>query len=776
MTSRAVRLIGRFFFLYAFGIVAVLATMPAHVARADNRAPLNGAEIDAKSLCGNDRRGAIWFTNSSNYYSNSVTVSSDQTSVEVYIRGSVYSCAQTPVAHTGATDIVPQGANAWRLTDLQSTELDRGTVSGDYNWSSQGGQVVATLNVQGLATNNIGRSDSQTITIDLYRCFYNYTNSKQGSCYAQTISITVNRAMHTPLYTFDDATCSTTWGWIVDTAQPGYSLAAHVQVDGVTRVWGTANTYRPDVNTSFKGAVGDNHGFSIDISPWVQDAGSHTVEVFTYAIDSSGKTVGGPISIGKKQIQNCYNYDIYPRTKTSSSVITYGQTATIDADLFNNGTTATQYDVPRTVYEFVLPSGTSIDNYISSSSYASKTLKNSDTIQYLEPSLADYGSPGTAGCSQWATHLGIANCTMPGVDGVTNGILSVVAEGGGNWQASGIKDAATTITADDYQVGQTVCRFMAIRTFDANHDQNDMRRRVSKPACVQIGKKPKVQVQGGDLASGGLVQTSVTSTISNGTYGSWGEYLVTALGSVNGTASARGYAGGTASTRMCSVSYLTLVNAPGGSCSESSNTKGMYSAVSNVASRAASLASLFSQTTPLGGQSIDVASHPNGVFSGSGTITVKASAGVGGTIIINAPDADVVVADSIRYTNSTIAKSADIPQVVIIANTITIQSTVSQVDAWLVASGANGTIKTCTDVSDASNLRTTNCTTPLLVDGPVMAKRLLLYRTSGSDKTTLGDPAEVFNLRPDAYLWLQNYLAATPKARTVITKELPPRY
>ena len=166
------------------------------VAYADNREPANDAEGDAKALCISeppDRRGAIWFSNSADYYKDYVYVDSGATSVDIYIRGSVYSCEQDALANTGAVDVDPDGVNSARVTDLADDELQRGSVSGTFNWSTQGGEIKAKFDVTGLATNNIGKDDIETIVVGIYRCFYNYTTDKKGLCYTQNINVTVVR-------------------------------------------------------------------------------------------------------------------------------------------------------------------------------------------------------------------------------------------------------------------------------------------------------------------------------------------------------------------------------------------------------------------------------------------------------------------------------------------------------------------------------------------------------------------------------------------------------
>ncbi|HEU4715637.1 MAG TPA: hypothetical protein VFS14_02290, partial [Candidatus Saccharimonadales bacterium] len=110
--------------------------------------------------------------------------------------------------------------------------------------------------------------------------------------------------------------------------------------------------------------------------------------------------------------------------------------------------------------------------------------------------------------------------------------------------------------------------------------------------------------------------------------------------------------------------------------------------------------------------------------------------------------------------------------VVIIANNINIHGNVRQIDAWLVASG---TINTCNDFT--GNLTSNKCNQPLAVNGPVVTNRLVLNRTAGSGTgAQSGDPAERFNLRPDAFLWAQLQASGNDKAQTVYSTELPPRF
>jgi hypothetical protein len=133
----------------------------------------------------------------------------------------------------------------------------------------------------------------------------------------------------------------------------------------------------------------------------------------------------------------------------------------------------------------------------------------------------------------------------------------------------------------------------------------------------------------------------------------------------------------------------------------------------------------------------------------------------------------VTINGEIKYADSAIGRIQDIPQAVIIARDINIKGDVPRIDAWLVASGI---IDTCDGV--ASNTLTSNkCSTKLEVNGPVVTNRLILDRTAGSDPGEgSGDPAERFNLRPDAHLWALLQSQGSNKAQTVYSVELPPRF
>lgn len=105
-------------------------------------------------------------------------------------------------------------------------------------------------------------------------------------------------------------------------------------------------------------------------------------------------------------------------------------------------------------------------------------------------------------------------------------------------------------------------------------------------SCVIVVKKPKVQIWGGDLWSGGSVISSPSAkkggVFGTGTtFGSWIEYGIFAKYSINGVASGSAFAGGLVkditSVNMCDYSTLSFANTDNhSSCSDGSSI-GNYS-------------------------------------------------------------------------------------------------------------------------------------------------------------------------------------------------------
>jgi hypothetical protein len=397
------------------------------------------------------------------------------------------------------------------------------------------------------------------------------------------------------------------------------------------------------------------------------------------------------------------------------------------------------------------------------------------------PNKAGSGNTGDAPCSFFT---GNTQCTN----------ISSGTEGGG-YAYRETKGYAANGNIGDEPVGTQICYAMSVKR--NAWDKADWRH--SQLSCYTVGKKPKVQVYGGDLivgrgytTGGAKISSNVTTSSSgkSGTYyGSWGEYAILPSGLTVGMASGTGYAGGVGTNNLCnSLSLLTFANATNPTTPTCNNTKiGKYSLTSSSPFDALKTRFVATAGAPTlsGNVNVSVDLQPKTIYSGSGDINLSASSDIpaGKWVVINAPNSNVRINSNITYTNADLTKISDMPQLVIIAKNITIDHDVTNVDAWLLANGtgANGTLNTCDNpdpaIVEPTKLTSTVCAKPLTINGPVISNHLLMYRTGGSGVgADSGTPAEVFNLRPDAYLWAATFSDTDTKARTVLSNELPPRF
>jgi len=417
------------------------------------------------------------------------------------------------------------------------------------------------------------------------------------------------------------------------------------------------------------------------------------------------------------------------------------------------------------------------------------------------PSVSSTGG-GTASNVAWQ----VSRFVVPSTGGVPGASINGTAPqayygNGATNEANGTRNfppgstglPTSSKTTEDLLVGSRVCYALSVRPYTNTNTLNQWYH--SAPSCVVVSKKPKVQVLGSDLIVGrgttttpAAVSNVSTSTSASGNsglrYGSWSEYAIIPSGTVTGMASGAMYVGGTAAGDLCSLSVLTISNNNGTGCqvaqigryvtsSTAPNIAGRFKATSNIGGASVDLKDLASATTySIGGTTLNVSSSQPIASDG---------AGKGKWVVINDPDATVTITSNITYTPGALTKVSDIPQVIIIARNIIIADSVTNVDAWLIASGTgtNGYINTCSSIAagSPSALTSNKCNQKLTINGPVQANKLFMYRTAGSGVgADIGKPAEVFNLRGEAYLWASLHGSSNDRIVTVSTKELPPRF
>lgn len=308
--------------------------------------------------------------------------------------------------------------------------------------------------------------------------------------------------------------------------------------------------------------------------------------------------------------------------------------------------------------------------------------------------------------------------------------------------------------------------------------------------CIIVVKKPKTQIWGGDLFVGksqvggsalaSKIQ-SATSVKSGTTYGSWVEYAASAPSTISGVASGAGLNNGKAVSSVCDYTKLTFTSAGASSCT-ASTLKGGYQSNRLIPDVAASFAN--SNPVRYVNGSVDVGGLVSGGIYQNTSGSVNITGGnlpSGKWVVINAPNATVTIAGNINYANGRYTKINEIPQLVIIAKDININDNVSKVDSWLIA---RGNINTCSSAAasatnvNSAQLTISKCATQLTINGPIMANKLYLHRTFGAGTGAgTGIPAEIMNLRSDAYLWA--YARARENggsARVIYSTEAPVRF
>lgn len=357
---------------------------------------------------------------------------------------------------------------------------------------------------------------------------------------------------------------------------------------------------------------------------------------------------------------------------------------------------------------------------------------------------------------------------------------SSVATGSGTFMPGDTQvNQIDSYTVEDMPLGSRVCFALATTGYNKSNKPNSGWWRYGVPVCVMVGKKPKVQVWGGDVATRAGINVSLTQK-SNGAFGSWVEYGSFSVQSNKQLASGSGLSSSPSpqgSSQQVAWSKLTFANVDNNGNAQF----GQYGTATGFRPLPdiAQYFSAISNQAPFSGNQVSANSFATGSavqVRTAGDLTLhKDTLPLGRSVVIVA-SGTVTIDGDISYAGGSLKALTDIPQLVIIAKNINITNGASNIDAWLVTSDQqNGTINTCSN--GPVQLTGNDCNNQLTVHGPVAAGQLLLRRTAGSGTgNNSGDPAEVFDLRADTYLWAQLIASGGGKAQTVYTVELPPRF
>lgn len=327
--------------------------------------------------------------------------------------------------------------------------------------------------------------------------------------------------------------------------------------------------------------------------------------------------------------------------------------------------------------------------------------------------------------------------------------------------------------------GRYICFFTRVLK-PRNTSPDERWRYSSRMACSRLGQAPRVQVWGNDVRSGGKIDVTSPSLASGRYYGSWAEYGAFSTGYNLGFATGSTLAQGGLSSVVSDRHLLTFANTVP-ACAD--NDYGCYGAISPPDALLRQLQARCDAAGPwLGDIEVDDWDHRGDIVCSTGTVTIKNN--------INNP-----------------SDMGTLRQKIIMARDIVIEDDVSRIDAWLVALPQPnagllddlwgnpdplikyGRINTCHAASNdwgtllktgtGNNLATGVCDELLTITGPVIADQLYLARTGGGTLTDPEVPAEIMNLRADAFVWAFNGNSGSaddPVAQTLSVQELPPRF
>ena len=331
------------------------------------------------------------------------------------------------------------------------------------------------------------------------------------------------------------------------------------------------------------------------------------------------------------------------------------------------------------------------------------------------------------------------------IDTICSGLSACGQIGGGSGVSVQVAQTqslpSTSYSTAGLHYGDKVCSLLAISPYESNAAHAW---RVSATKCITITKTPRLQVWGNDVRVGSgftLSGNRSSSIVTN--RGSWGEYGVFAGNAITtfGSAASPSSTNLTFANTSPTGHYATAANLgtiPDVKTYLTKAGNATYAAKTGISLEDRGSASF---TLPGGYQA-------NKVYVTTGTVTI----------------------DQNITTTST---GSPLTQMVIIADTINIAPSVTQIDAWLIATSRINTCSTPGNPVEAPTVA--NCGTQLTVNGPLMTEQLLLRRTGGDDADQ-NSAAETINLRGDAYVWIRSLAEATGTVRTVYTRELAPRY
>ena len=331
------------------------------------------------------------------------------------------------------------------------------------------------------------------------------------------------------------------------------------------------------------------------------------------------------------------------------------------------------------------------------------------------------------------------------------------------------------VSSSNLQFGDKICYVAMVSAYNQNANQYTFK--TSQAQCVTVDKTPKVQVWGGDIKTDKDVITNKTSSANQNVYGSWGEYGIIANGkaySASGAGLSSSFNGRSGVTPRDS-NKLTFANIP---------KFGNFSSTSSVPDNF-TLPSVGGTRGNISGN-VDVNSLASGEYNAGNVTLTGSKLSVGKSIVIKSSGV-VRISGDLLYTDTNDVRQ--LPQLIIYAKNIIIETSVGEVNAWLITQ-KDGYVSTCGVVISArdwlNGVSESSCgKQQLKVNGSIKTEHLFLRRTyvgkhasSAKNDPNMhpGTPAEIINLRADTYIWAYNNYQNTGAISTMNVRELPPRY
>ena len=357
-----------------------------------------------------------------------------------------------------------------------------------------------------------------------------------------------------------------------------------------------------------------------------------------------------------------------------------------------------------------------------------------------------------------------------------------------------------SITSDSYTIanewlgnpGDQICSYIAVdNNWSVYNDTPANSYAVSNVACVKIGKKPQIQINGSDsYAKNGFTGGNYTDIAINTNRGSYSQYGL--LTGSNGSITNFGTAGytnisNTNKTKACKLAYANTTGLTNTNCSLLGKA-GINRTISiptkmnagNVVSTELNVGDVGAGGSNLG----------NAYYRANGDLEIHGTLKEGNRITVYV-DGNITITDNIDTVNGESGRYDTLSQIpsltLVAAGDIRISSNVTLVNANLVA--MNGSLHTCYNATNEDLGLVSKCSNKLKINGAVISKNSpKLLRTFGSgnasnytnqwDANTTSSTSEWFNYTPNSWLVpnVGSMNSAITGYNTASISDLPARY